>query len=538
MANTKKHADMPGAGAHPEPLPGKLDLLFILPPLFAFMKRASSVFLLGPGYLVSYLKKKGITARIYNSDIYGSNYREKSFFNVALAKCIRAVSGFVYFARRWADYYGHVNDLNNPIWNNLRIVLRKAKPRIIGISASMITIPSTAVVARIVREELPQAKIIVGGPGAVTCSEELIHNEAIDFLVLGEGEDTLTELVSFILGRENCPEHLEEIRGIMYRNTSGIVTTPKRPLIADLDAVPFPDRDSMFVLGDDGEFQTIHLNADILASRGCPYPCKFCSAFAAWGTHKTRFRGADNILDELIHLNSVYGQRYFVFWDDLFVIDRERTIELCEKIISSGLEIEWVCLVRLNTIDAELLAIMKRAGCREIQIGIESGNNRILKHIGKDLTVAEIRDKVPIVRASGIEWGIFLIIGFPSETRVEMEDTLRLIDEIKPTWVAISIFTPYPGTVFFKELEEQGRLGGNFMRGDFWYPNNNYTGTMQDSEFRRFAIWALNYGDHYNLRRVFRLAYIWKKLSAPPAKKKADKREIGQFESTEGGLLG
>lgn len=492
----------------------RLDVLFILPPLYAFMKSEFPSFRLGPGYLVSYLKERGISSRIYNADIYKPMHQEGFSFGSAWNRFIKAIRGFTYFAKRWLNYYDQVNDLANPIWQDLRIVLRTAQPKIVGISASMVTIPSTIVVAKIIREELPGAKVIVGGPAATTSTDELIRNEAIDFLVLGEGEETLFELASFLLGRQGAPARLEDIRGIMYRDAAVIVRTPPRPLIADLDSIPFPDRDSMFVLGSDGKFRTIHSNEDLLASRGCPYPCKFCGAFAVWGTRKTRFRGVDNIVAEIIQLNRSYGQRSFVFWDDLFTVNRKRTIELCEKIISSRLDIEWVCLVRLNTIDAELLAIMKRAGCREIQIGIESGNDRILKHIGKDLTVAGIRDKVPLIKASGIEWGVFIIIGFPSETRAEMEETLRLLGEIKPTWVVISIFTPYPGTEFFNELKEQGRLGENFMRGDFWYPNNNYTGTMDDLEFKRFAIRALNYGDRYNMRRIFRLAYTWRKFRA------------------------
>ncbi len=507
-----KHLDQLGTDTNSALQPQQLDVLFILPPLYAFMKSEFSSFRLGPGYLVSYLKERGISSRIYNADIYKPMHQENLSFGLILKRFVKAIRGFTYFAKRWLNYYDQVNDLANPIWHDLRTVLRMTQPQIVGISASMVTIPSTAVVAKIIREELPGAKVIVGGPAATTSTEELIHNEAIDFLVLGEGEDTMFELASFLLGRKNRPEHLEEIRGIMYRDVTGIVRTLPRPLIANLDSIPFPDRDSMFILGGDGKLQTIHSNADLLASRGCPYPCKFCCAFAVWGTRRSRFRGVDNILEELIYLNRTYNQRYFVFWDDLFTVNRKRTIELCEKIISSGLDIEWVCLVRLNTIDAELLAIMKRAGCREIQIGIESGNDHILKYIGKDFTVSAIREKVPLIKASGIEWGVFIIIGFPSESRAEMEETLRLLSEIKPTWVVISIFTPYPGTEFFKELKEQGRLSENFMRGDFWYPNNNYTGTMEDLEFKRFAIRALNYGDRYNMRRMFRFTYTWKKF--------------------------
>lgn len=490
----------------------QLDVLFVLPPLFVFMERDFPAFPLGLGYLVSYLKERGVTARIYNADIYKPARHGEGLLRRSFKRIIRAISGFSYFAKRWSSYYDRVNDLGNPIWDDLRTVLRVTRPKIVGISASVITIPSAAVVARIVREELPEAKVVVGGPAATTCTDELIRNEAVDFLVLGEGEETVGELAAFSLDRGERPLRLEDIHGLMYRQGTEVVTTQPRSLIADLDTIPFPDREAMFALGEDGEFRTIHSNADILASRGCPYPCRFCCAFVAWGTRKTRFRSADNILAELVHLNQTYGHRSFVFWDDLFTANRKRTVELCEKIIASGLDIKWNCLVRLNTIDAELLALMKKAGCREVQIGIESGNDRILRHIGKDLTVATIRNKIPIVQNSGIEWGAFFIIGFPTETQAEMEDSLRLIEEIRPTWVNISIFSPYPGTDFYNELKEQGRLGDNFMRGDFWYPYNNYTGAMEDREFTRFAINALKYGDRYNRLLMFSFSSILKKL--------------------------
>jgi radical SAM superfamily enzyme YgiQ (UPF0313 family) len=489
-----------------------VDVLFILPPLFVFMGRDSSTFPLGLGYLVAFLKKKGISARIYNADVQQPVSHGEGPLRTAARSVLRAISGFSYFAKRWSSYYDRVDDLGSPIWANLRTVLRATQPKIVGISASVITVPSAAVVARIVREELPEAKVVVGGPAATTCAEQMKNDEAIDYLVSGEGERTVAELAAFILGRGKAPARREDIRGLVYREGAKVVTTERRPLMADLDSLPFPDREAMFALGEGGEIRTLYANADILASRGCPYPCRFCCAFAIWGTRRTRFRSTENIVAELVHLNTKYGQRFFVFWDDLFTANRARTVELCSRIIGSGLDIEWVCLVRLSTVDAELLALMKRAGCREIQIGVESGNDRILHDIGKDLTLATIRAKVPIIRASGINWGVFLIIGFPSETRAEMEDSLRLIEEIRPTWVSLNIFSPYPGADLFDELKAQGRLGEESMRGEFWYPHNNYTGTMQDEEFTRFAIRALRYADRYNVRQMFRPASVLKKL--------------------------
>lgn len=491
---------------------GGIDVLFILPPLFVFMGSDFTAFPLGLGYLVSILKERGITARIYNADIYQPDRYAEGPLRKSIKHFIRIISGFSYFAKRWSSYYDRVNDSNNPIWQDLRTVIRKIHPKIVGISASVITIPSTAVIARIIREELPNAKVVVGGPAVSTCEEELIPNEDIDFLVYGEGEDTIAELTAFLLGHVNYPLSLKDIRGLKYHEGGVVVSTPSRPLIADLDVIPFPDREAMFVLDNRGEIRTVYANADILASRGCPYPCKFCAAYMVWGTRKTRFRSVNNIVAEISYLNQTYGQRSFVFWDDLFTANRKRTYELCEMIISHGLHIDWVCLVRLNTIDAGLLAIMKKAGCREIQIGIESGNDRILRYVGKDLTVETIREKVALVRESRIDWGAFFIIGFPSETRAEMEDSLRFIREIRPTWVSISIFSPYPGTEFFDELKEQKRLGHDFLRGDCWYPYNNFTGTMEDEEFTRFAIQSLKFGDRYNMRMKLTCASIGKKL--------------------------
>ncbi len=488
------------------------EILFILPPLFVFMDRDFPALHLGLGHLVSFLKARDFSSRIYNADIYQPTRFVEAPFESTLKRIHRMYSGYSYIAKRWSSYYDRVNDLDNPIWQDLRTVLRKTQPKIVGITSSVIAIPSALVVSRLVREELPGSKVVIGGPAATTCADELIHHDSIDLLVVGEGEETMVELSAFLLGRENSLSSLKKISGLMYRDGSEIIITGERSVIADLDSLPFPDRESMFVLGDNGELKAVLSNADILASRGCPYPCKFCCAFLTWGTRKTRFRSVDNILAEIIYLNRTYGQRKFVFWDDLFTASRKRTIELCAKIIKNVTDIEWVCLVRLNTIDAELLALMRDAGCREIQVGIESGNDRVLNHIGKDLTVNIILEKTALIQASGIRWMAFLIIGFPTETRSEMEETLNLAKKIHPTSITIGMFCPYPGTEFHRQLKEQGRLGTSFMRADSWYPYNNYTGTMDDKEFTRFAIQALKFGDRYNKISALR-AFLCKIIS-------------------------
>jgi radical SAM superfamily enzyme YgiQ (UPF0313 family) len=363
----------------------------------------------------------------------------------------------------------------------------------------VVDIPSTFILANIAKEVLPDVKVIVGGPTAITCSEYLMQNNSIDILVMSEGEETISKLTRLIIDNSNVPE-LKDILGITYRDVKNkIVSAPPRPLIPNLDNIPFPNRDSMFTLDAYGNVKYMHECSDILTSRGCPYPCTFCCAYEAWGSRKPRFRSVNNIISELKYLITTFNQEFFTFWDDLFTANKARTTELCEKIIQDKLNIKWICITRLNSLDSELLNIMRKAGCIEVQIGIESGSDRVLKYIKKGITLELIHEKVSLIKKSGIAWRIFLIIGFPSETKKEIYDTLNLISEIKPTSVDLSIFCPYPGTDLYYELKEKGALGSDFMKSDMWYPYNNYTGTMSNEEFRGIAFKALEYVDCYHV---------------------------------------
>jgi radical SAM superfamily enzyme YgiQ (UPF0313 family) len=173
-------------------------------------------------------------------------------------------------------------------------------------------------------------------------------------------------------------------------------------------------------------------------------------------------------------------------------------VELCERLQKDHPDVTWMCEGRIDTIDKALLEIMSAAGCVEIQTGIESGSDRILQLIGKNLTVDLVRKKAVEIRESGIPWRVFLIIGFPSETKDEILRTTRFVEELRPRYMDLSVFCPYPGTAFYNDLKREGRIDENFLKSDFWYPYNNYTGTMTDQEFQELALWALAYADRYN----------------------------------------
>ena len=496
LDGAKEHEKEPPMTRGSDP---KVDVLFVIPPLLRFVERSSSSFPLGLGYLVSSLGEAGITARIYNADVYREphGHRIMRFISRLINRHIPLFEGDnVDFAKRWPDYHQEVNNPYHDVWQDVEIVFKKIQPRIIAISSKIVDLPSTLFVVSIVKRVLPGIPIIIGGPSASTFSDYLMKQEGIDYLVYGEGEETVTELCTHLLTPKG--HSTDRIQGIIYRAGDTTIRNPPRHLIPNLDTIPFPDRESMFYLERSGELLPLRENQDILGSRGCPYMCKFCCVASVWGSRKPRLRSVENILREIIFLKTKYGQRFFIFWDELFTINRNRVVELCERLQKDHPDVTWMCEGRIDTIDKALLEIMSAAGCVEIQTGIESGSDRILQLIGKNLTVDLVRKKAVEIRESGIPWRVFLIIGFPSETKDEILRTTRFVEELRPRYMDLSVFCPYPGTAFYNDLKREGRIDENFLKSDFWYPYNNYTGTMTDQEFQELALWALAYADRYN----------------------------------------
>lgn len=476
---------------------GKLDVLFILPPHFRLVGESFFNFPLGLGYLVSYLQKKHFVSAIFNMD---TTKRKSLSTRIINRLNPRNKYRWYSYAKKWDVYYKTIEDINDPIWAEIEVVMRKTNPKIVGITASIINMSCAFNIAKIVKKVDPNAIVVLGGPAATTIPDYILGNEHVDYLVYGEGEETMAELTEHIFNNTTSPEALKRVRGIIFRYGGEIMKMPPRTLIPDINELPFPDRESMFDLDENNQIRNVYSNGDILTSRGCPYLCKFCAAYTIWGTRTPRTRSVENIMQEVEHIVTTYGQKSFIFWDDLFTANKKRVIEFCEELLKKDLNITWVCLARLNTLDREMLDIMKKAGCIQIQVGIESGSERILKFIGKNLAISVINEKTQIINDAAMNWLAFFIIGFPTETKEEIEQTLNYIKKIKPCAVGISIFSPYPGTEFFTFLNEKDLFykQGEYLKNDTWYTENNYTGTMSDADFSKIALEALKFGDKYN----------------------------------------
>ena len=463
-----------------------LDVLFIVPPVLRILGKKWDYYPLGLGYLVSNLDQINVKSAIYHA-----NYSE-------IDKCPPNENYILYMSKQWENYYSTTKDIDNIIWHELTQVLKIANPKIVGISSTIVGLSSTYIIANTIKNFNKEITVIVGGPLATTGSEKLINNSFIDFLVIGEGEQTINELIPLLLNKSANVEKLSDIKGIMYKKDNNIIKTGKRELISNLDKISFPNREKVFFIDKNKQIKKIYLTRDILLSRGCPYNCRFCSAFTIWGSRKPRSRTNDNIIEEIIHLKTQYNQKQFIFWDDLFTINRNKVVDLCNKIIQKKLNIKWICLARMDTIDKELILLMKKAGCVELQFGVESGSDRILDYIGKGLTINQIIEKAKIIRESNIRWLIFLIIGVPNETEQEIYKTIKFIEILKPYGVNLSMFSPYPGTELYTELLQLGQNKDKLNKSDFSNFENNWTLNISDERFKQIIEFAFNYVNTYN----------------------------------------
>ena len=297
--------------------------------------------------------------------------------------------------------------------------------------------------------------IVMGGPHATLFPDQVLTQAQVDYVVLGEGEETLRELVQSLANQGARPalDSLQAIRGLAFEIEDRVIQTPPRPLIRDLDALPFPARhlfelDRYPLFANNGERMVT-----LLSSRGCPFNCSYCFKGIVGRTYRQRSPG--NVLAEIEHLVERYGYRHFYFVDDLFTLDQKRLTALAEGIIAAGLDIRWQCLARVDRVNPELLKLMYRAGCREIHYGIESGVPEMLDRIGKQITLEGVRQAVAWTAAAGISAKGYFMLGLPGDTEETIERTIRFAAELELDQAMFSITTPFPGTRLWEELIAQ-----------------------------------------------------------------------------------
>jgi len=317
-------------------------------------------------------------------------------------------------------------------------VLAKKKPDVIGFSVLHGNRWGAIDIARTAKQLNPKTQVVFGGIGATFLWEHLLtHFPEVDVVVLGEGEWTFLNLVRHFEKKQD--QGLAQIRGIAYRENGKILKTAQPDPIRDLDGLPIPSKHFLY--------------EHVSSSRGCAWNCSFCGSPQFWGRN-IRWRSPENFVEELEMLFRK-GVSFFYFSDDTFTLDPKRVIEICKRIIEKNLKISWYAISRVDQVDEEMLYWMRRAGCIQISYGVESGSVKIRKALGKPVKTEQIRRAFALTTRYGILSRAYFIYGAPGETWETIQETIDLMDEIKPLSAIFYILDVFPGTRLYSDLKKR-----------------------------------------------------------------------------------
>jgi radical SAM superfamily enzyme YgiQ (UPF0313 family) len=363
--------------------------------------------------------------------------------------------------------------------------------------------------------------VALGGPHPSTEDADKIYEQvpSMDYAIAGEGEPGFIPLLE---GVENKTADMSHVAGLIWKDETGAIRTNEKQMLKDLDSTPMPAWDLIdprrYKYG--FSFMTREFPAaPMTITRGCPYLCTFCGAHHLTG-RTLRMRSIDNVIGELKHLKEKYGVRSIDVVDENFAFYRDYVMELCEAMISADLGIGWNCPqgVRIDRLDEEMVRLMERAGCYGLSLGIESGSNRILKQIKKVLTVEQVYEQAHMIaRVSKIRTLGLFMMGFPGETREDIEATITLATSI-PLYLAIfSPLRPTPGTSIYEDLVASGLIFPRMEFDDFGRPyfERSYT-ELNDEDMLKLY------------RKAYRAFYLRPKVIAHLL---ADIRSLSQVHS-------
>ena len=461
----------------------KIKVLLINPPFHRLKGLGHIYYPIGLGYLCAVANKLGMEARIYNAEAPDIN--EKLNYSEQFNQQIKSHK----------KYIDALNDSGHYVWKEINDVIASFRPDVVGITVMTSKYASARKVSEIAKGiNGGHTKIIWGGPHPTLCTQDVIGEPLVDFVVSGEGEETFEELLTELVKGEG---NLGNVKGLAYKVNGIAQINPARELVQNLDNLSLPDREN--ILYPERYFPNSFGN--MITLRGCPFLCGYCSAKSIW-SKKARYRSIDNVVSEISWVKERYGSRDFYFWDDSFTLNRDRVINICNVLISSALNISWGCTTRVDLLDQEMLFLMKRAGCDYISIGVESGSERILKIIEKNITVKQIKNAVAMINKSKIPFEAFFMIGFPDEKKEDIEKTFQLMKEINGGTVCFSIFTPYPGSAQFEIAKRYGLIPAKINWSDYSHQGseNYFVKDIPREQFKEYVDKLSNWVDSKNTR--------------------------------------
>ncbi|MBW3022570.1 B12-binding domain-containing radical SAM protein [Candidatus Woesearchaeota archaeon] len=326
----------------------------------------------------------------------------------------------------------------------------------------------------------PKLIVVVGGVHPQTLWKQMMENLPIDYICIGESDKTIVELMEAIEKKRE----LKSIKGIVYRDKKNkkLVFTGQRDKIKDLDTIPFPRLDYFL----NSKSREIYM----ITSRGCAFNCSFCSTTKYW--QGWRAQSPERTVDEIEYWLKKFPKiKRVMFHDDQFCLDNQRVIDICKLIIKRKLKFTWTCCCRVTPVSDEMLTWMKKAGCKWITYGGESGSQQQLDSMNKRITLEQIRDTFKRTKAKGIKPTSFMVVGTPGENEKTVAETARFMDEIGARPKVVELLEIYPNTDIYALAKSKGLLDDSYWMTD--NPVPIYTAEHSIKELRQMANYIILY---------------------------------------------
>ncbi|MDP3732296.1 MAG: radical SAM protein [Candidatus Omnitrophota bacterium] len=384
-------------------------------------------------------------------------------------------------------------------YDDFRKYIQKKEFDMVGFQLYTYQLNSVKRLSSMVKEILPKALVIVGGPHP-SCEpvHTLTYLPCVDFAVMREGEQAISKLMQLPKDMYKCEDSLSGIENLAFRGQNGIRIN-QLFFEENLDNIPFPEWNlidpNQYPNSPHGTFTKNLPAAPISLTRGCPFDCDFCGGFTVMGK-KIRRRSIPNIMQEVELLCSKYGVRELHIEDDNFSLKKDFVIDFCVALLKSRLNISWSCPngIRLDSLDKEAVTLMEKSGCYSFGVGIESGDDLVLKKIGKNLTTKQIEEKINLIKKNtSIKVTGFFLIGHPAEGIAEIKKTIRFSKKLPIDKAAFCTLIPLPGTKIFNEWLKDKKITLDQINWDTYFGYSYKSGISSIDEkilkkLHRYAI--------------------------------------------------
>jgi radical SAM superfamily enzyme YgiQ (UPF0313 family) len=372
--------------------------------------------------------------------------------------------GLLYLSA-WLDQHHIENTVFDTTFSTkeaLKSFLSREKPRVIALYTNLMTKLNVIHLIRFIRSEpaLKHSLIVLGGPDVTHNIADYLAQGA-DLIVLGEGEETMREVVVKSMGapltntRETGMHHVfESVAGLAYfLPDQSVFKTPAREKIRDIDVLPVPNRHKI----DLQQYLTAwkqrhgHSAISISTQRGCPYTCRWCST-AVYGQSYRR-RSPQNVVAEIVELQKQYPFDLIWFVDDVFTVSHKWLHEFYETLQKEQVTVAFECITRADRLNVDVLKTLRACGCFRVWIGAESGSQRIIDAMDRRVDVAQVRAMIQSARQEGIQTGTFIMLGYPGETEADIRETVHHLKVANPDLFTITVAYPIKGTGLYEEVQ-------------------------------------------------------------------------------------